>query len=389
MPASRTIVAEDLESLAPYLEAWDALAVAQGRPFCAPAWMLSWWRNASTGDARLRTVLVLEDDRLAGVGPFFAQVGRLGLVELRLLAAGFCHRIGLLAAPGREESIAADIARALARMQPRPASVVFEGIDAEDRWPDLLAAAWPSRRPARVRTDLTMDAPMIALDGSYEQWMQRRDGRWRRNTQRTARRLSELQVHGRISVEQDAIDALLRLHQAGRRSRGGSNVEDGAHGVILAAALELGVKDRLAVALLEGPDGAIAADLVVRAGDTAAGWTKGFDPAWTSYAPGTQATLIAMRHLAELGVQTVDLGGGPDEYKRRLADGNRPLAWRTLFPRGPRYPLMRVRLARKHLFFALRKLARRLPRERRAQIKRGLRDPLARAGRSKRAHIVN
>jgi CelD/BcsL family acetyltransferase involved in cellulose biosynthesis len=128
---------------------------------------------------------------------------------------------------------------------------------------------------------------------------------------------------------------------------------------------------------------------VVPARTTAAGWTKGFDPAWTSYAPGTQATLIAMRHLAELGVQTVDLGGGPDEYKRRLADGNRPLAWRTLFPRGPRYPLMRVRLARKHVFFALRGLARRLPRERRAQIKRRLRNPLARAGRSKRAHMVN
>jgi CelD/BcsL family acetyltransferase involved in cellulose biosynthesis len=367
--ASKTIVIDDLDLIAPHLGAWDALAVANGRPYCAPGWMLSWWREARSGDARLRLVLVLDGDELAAVGPFFAQVGPLGLVEMRLLAAGFCHRIGVLARLGREASVAPAIARALAEMQPRPASVVFEGIDAEDPWPELIAAAWPARRRPRLRTDGVMDAPTIELGGSYEQWFARRDGKWRANARRTARRLSEREAHETVSADEHAIDALLGMHQASWHGRGGSGLDEAARRVIVAAARELGAEDRLAVALLESPDGPIAADLVVRAGTVAAGWTKGFDAAWTSYAPGMQAMLLALRHLAEQGVLTVDLGGGPDAYKQRLADGNSPLVWRTLFPRGARYPLMRMRLARKHLFFALRKLARRLPRERRAQLK--------------------
>src|SRR5215213_9814211 len=101
-PALRTLVVEQPEELAPYVEAWDELAAAAGRPFCAPAWMLAWWREGRRGDARLRVVLALDDaDELVGVGPFFAQVGRLGLAEYRLLGAGFSHRVGLLARDGR------------------------------------------------------------------------------------------------------------------------------------------------------------------------------------------------------------------------------------------------------------------------------------------------
>ena len=195
----RAIIAEDLESLAPHIDAWDALAVTQGRPFCAPAWMLSWWREARTGDARLRVVIVSDEHGLAGVGPFFAQVGPLGLVEMRLLAAGFCHRIGPLARPGQEESVAPAMAETLAAVRPSPASVVFEGMDRDDPWPELIAAGWPARRPPRLRTDGTMDAPAIELGGAYEEWMERRGRKFRKEARRTARRLEEEQVRGEIS----------------------------------------------------------------------------------------------------------------------------------------------------------------------------------------------
>lgn len=95
----RAVVFDDVAELTPHLPAWDSLAVERGQPFCAPGWMLSWWKEARTGDARLRVVLVFEGSELVAVGPFFAQVA-FGLVELRLLAAGFSHRIGVLA---REE----------------------------------------------------------------------------------------------------------------------------------------------------------------------------------------------------------------------------------------------------------------------------------------------
>ena len=76
---------------------------------------------------------------------------------------------------------------------------------------------------------------------------------------------------------------------------------------------------------------------------------------------GTQAILVALQALSAQGALTADLGGGEHDYKRRLADRNQPLAWRTLFPGGRRYPLIRARLAPKHAIVALRSAVRRHP----------------------------
>lgn len=368
--ALQTIVVEDPEALAPHLAAWDALAILQRRPFCAPAWMLSWWHEARTGDARLRVVLALDEQGLAGVGPFFAQVGVLGLVEMRLLASGFCHRIGPLARPGSEQAVAAALAVALAGMTPSPASVVFEGIDAADPWPELIAGAWPAPRRPRLRTDASMDAPIIDVGDSYDAWLDSRDRRFRKEVRRTARRMQEAGVQSRLSHDAEAIDALVSLHRARWAGRGGSNVGAGAGRVILSAAQQLNDSRRLTVALLEAPGGPVAAELVLQVGDTATFWGGGFDPRWARNAPGTQAILLALRTLAAAGARTADLGGGAHEYKQRLANGNHPLVWRTLFPLGGRYPLMRARLVPKHVTVALRRQVNRLPLTQRERLKR-------------------
>lgn len=373
-PALRTLVVEQADELTPHLEAWDRLAIAAGLPCCTPAWMLAWWQEGRSGDARLRVVLVLDErDELVGVGPFFAQVGPLRLAEYRLLGAGFSHRVGPLARSGREREVAAAIAGALTATTPAPASVVFEGIDAADPWPELVAAGWPTGRRPRLRTDVTMDAPAIELDADYEAWMARRERKFRKEARRTARRLEEEGVSRRVTADDDAIEALLRLHYARWEGRGGSNVGEEARRVISAAAHTFGDEARLGVALLEGPDGPVAAELVLRAGDAVAFWGGGFDPAWAKSAPGTQTMLLALATAAASGVRTADLGGGAHDYKWRLSDANRPLAWRTLLPLGRRYPLIRLRLAPKHLRFGARRLARRLPEERQDQLRRLLR----------------
>jgi CelD/BcsL family acetyltransferase involved in cellulose biosynthesis len=356
----QVIVFDDAQALERHVPAWDALAVQAGRPFCAPGWMLSWWREARTGDARLRVVLVFDDDGLVGVGPFFAQVA-FGLAEMRLLGAGFSHRIGPLARAGHEELVAGALASALTTMKPSLASIVFEGIDRNDSWPDAIAASWPSRNPPRIRDDVVMDAPVIELKAAYEEWMERRSRRFRKEGRRVARRLEEEGVSGRLALDEAAIDALLDLHYARWDDRGGSNVGDTARAVIAGAARELPGGGRLAVAVLEAPSGPVAAELVLRAGETAAFWGGGFRPEWAQHAPGTQTMLLALRTLSEQGVLLVDLGGGAHDYKQRLADASRPIAWRTVFPRGPRYPLIRIRLAPKHASQATRALARRLP----------------------------
>jgi CelD/BcsL family acetyltransferase involved in cellulose biosynthesis len=356
----RTVVCEDPAALAPHVAAWDTLAVRTNRPFCAPCWMLAWWQEARTGDARLQVVLLFAGSELVVVAPFFAQVAY-GLVELRLLAAGFSHRIGILASDESLESevTARTLAQALASIRPRAASIVFEGVDSADPWPNSIAGHWPGRKRPRQRTDATMDAPMIDLDASYETWMERRERHFRKEARRTGRRMEEEEVCCRVLSDRTAIEPLLRLHQARWEDRGGSNVHQAARATLERAADDLGSAERMWVALLECPSGPVAAELIVRAGDTAVFWGGGFDPAWARLAPGTQAMLFALRHLAEGGVRVADLGGGPHDYKRRLSDRDTAIVWRTLFLPSFRYPLIRLRLAPKHVKFALRGLIRR------------------------------
>jgi CelD/BcsL family acetyltransferase involved in cellulose biosynthesis len=355
----QTVVIDDESALASHLPGWEELAIACGRPFCLPGWMLAWWREAEEAKGQLRIVLVFDGDELIGVGPFFASP-TFGLIEIRLLGAGFSHRIGPLAKPGDEQRVAAALAPVLASLEPRPASVVFEGVDVADDWPGSIARHWPGR-PPRIRRDATMDAPLIALEGDYESWLGKRSRNFRKGTRRRANRLEEAGVRTRMTRDPAAIEALLSLHRARWQERGGSDVDAGAERVLRAAAEELAEQDLLEVVLLEGPDGPISAELMVRAGSAATLWSGGFDPAWSSLAPGTNSILASLREAARRDVLSVDLGGGNDEYKRKLADDNGPIAWQTLFPRGRRYPLIRLRLAPKHAMHAVRRLGKRLP----------------------------
>jgi CelD/BcsL family acetyltransferase involved in cellulose biosynthesis len=375
--ALRHLVVDDPEALGPYIADWDALSVNLDQPFCAPAWMLAWWRHGTHGDSRLRVVLVFDGDELVGVGPFFAQVAPVGLVEMRLLAAGFCHRIGPLAKEGYQLPVAAVLAAALAAMRPRPASVVFEGIDLSESWPTLVAEAWPARSRPRLRTDLVMPGSVIRIGESYDDWLARRARHFRKEARRTARRLEEAGVRSRISEDAGSVDALFSLNRARWSGRGGSSLGAQAHDVVADAAQGLAGTGRLAVVLLESSEGPLAAELVLSAGQVAGFWGGGFDPAWSHHAPGTQAILAALQTLAAQGVEVADLGGGHAEYQRRLADGTQPVAWQTLFPRGIRYPLIRVWLAPKHVFVALRRVADRLPRRQRELLGR-LAHPLRR-----------
>jgi CelD/BcsL family acetyltransferase involved in cellulose biosynthesis len=322
--------------------------------------MLAWWQACRPKGARLRVILAYDRGQLVGVAPFFAQP-TFGLVEMRLLGAGFCHRIGILARPGYEEPLAPAIAAALAQGRPRPASVVFEGVDGEDRWPSLIAAHWPSRLRPEQRTDGEMQAPVIRLEDSYEKWMERRERGFRKEARRLGRRLEEHGVSARLASDATAVDTLLALHHARWSQRGGSNVQQTARAVLAQAATGLASPQRLFVAMLESTTGPIAAELVVTAGRTAVFWGGGFDPSWAQHGPGMQTMLFALRQLAEDGVRTADLGGGDHRYKQKMADETTTLAWRTVFPRGWRYPLIRLRLAPKHARLALRQAFRGLP----------------------------
>src|SRR5205823_4965840 len=56
----RAIVATSLPALDPWIEAWDDLACAAAKPYCAPGWALGWWEACAPRGATLRVVMAVE-----------------------------------------------------------------------------------------------------------------------------------------------------------------------------------------------------------------------------------------------------------------------------------------------------------------------------------------
>jgi len=374
-----TTVIDDPRDAEPIREQWDELAVQAGRPYCSPAWMLAWWAHARTGDARLRTIVVTELGQVLAVAPFFAQVGRFGLVEYRLLGAGHSHRIGVLCRAGYEQHVEGPLGEAMRALDPRPSSIVWEGIDGNDRWPVRTAPRLGGRAGVKLRRDAEMGNATIRLAGmTFEDWLGDTSAKFRQGLRRDRRKLAHAGGLIRRSHTEDELgrdlDAFARLHNARWAKRGGSGFFDER---MMAMLREAGGRllpaDRLRLYVVELDRRPIAAALNVAAGGVVAGWATGMDDAYGRLSPTRLAILSAVEEAFDRGEISFDFGGGSSVYKERFANHSEPVVWVTQFPREWSYPLVRAQLMPKYARHGLRELARRLPPERQQQLKRLLR----------------
>jgi CelD/BcsL family acetyltransferase involved in cellulose biosynthesis len=369
-------VLESLDALRQLEAAWDRLAERAARPFSAPAWLLAWWLNAAAPEDLLRVVAVRDGGELAGLAPFITRPGRGRLAEYHMLGAGVAHRLALLSVPGREPEVAGHVAEALAASHPRPACVRVEAVDADSPWGALLRAAWPGRLRPWLREDGTLSAPVVTLEGrTYEEWLGSKSKNFRDQLKRGRRNLDKRGVTVRMAATAEEAERdlreLVRLHLGRWDERGGSSaLGHGVEAMLRDAARALVPSARMRIWTMELEGRAIASQLCLAAGGEVVYWNGGFDPAASDLKPGFLALAAAVEDAFERGERRFDLGGGAQPYKLRLADGDHPIAWRTLFPRGARYPLTRLQVAPRHARERARAAAQRLDPETRRRIKR-------------------
>jgi CelD/BcsL family acetyltransferase involved in cellulose biosynthesis len=330
--------------LAPYLRGWDALAVAAGRPYCAPAWMLAWWRHAAPAGALLRTLILVEGDELIAIAPFYVRKTMIGAVY-ELLGAPVAARIEPLALAGREEEAARAFTRALSKEEPVPAAVSFHFVVRGSQWPELFRRSWPGK--VRVIGGEVKRAPTVALTGGdFDAYMAAREATFRGKLRRYRRRLEEhgaryrlLDTHGEV---RRGLADFARFHYARWEDRGGSDALNPRIERMLEDVEEELLEDgRFRLFAIEIDGRTVSAQLFIAAGGEVSYWLGGFDPEWRRYGPGNQAVLAAIKDAIERGETRVDLGPGPQEYKLRLADGEDVIESLTLVTRSRRYPLAR------------------------------------------------
>lgn len=370
----KAFVWSDASDAAGWQEQWDELARANSLPYSAPAWMLAWWKHAKPEGAILRIIATVEDDRLEGVLPLFAQRGPLGSYTYRLLGSGTSGRIEPLARRGREEVVGTTAVAALAELTPFPSAVSLEGIPVGSAWPDLLRRLWPKSRPVLL-TGIHIPAPTLQLDGTFEDWWTSRSRNFREQMRRHRRKLDAAGATFRMSRGDDVARDLAsfeRLHRARWDERGGSQVlAAGTAAMLIEVARAWDRDDRFRLWVIDVDGETVSAQLFVAAGDLVSYWLGGFDDAWSRHQPALQAILTAIEDSWTRGEKRVDLGGGGQSYKYRFANGEDSLAWLTLVPRGSSLPMALAQMAPG---LARSFASRRLPDEWKERLKKVLRN---------------
>lgn len=346
----RCDLVEDIDRLNRWQDEWDHLAVVLGRPFCAPAWMLAWWQHASPRNSSLKVAVVHEGNDLVGIAPFFVTQRPGGIRHFRLLAGDACFRAEPLARPGAEAEVAGEVAAILAGSKPAPDLMTFDGVPAGCPWPDLLRDAWP-KAGGRTRVQNVMPAPTVTMSSheSFEAWFGSRSRNFRQQIRRTRRQLIGRGAVLRLADPKEpdvAVDAFAVLHRKRWEGRGGSSTLDaGVERMVRVAARGMMQNLRLRIWTLDVSGRTVSSHIFLAAGGEVSYWLGGFDPAWARYHPGIQVLVSSVEHAWAIGDHRLDLGGGGQEYKYRLADGEESLQWIDLIPTGPRSALVRTLLA--------------------------------------------
>ena len=328
---------ETTEALEPHLDAWDALAVARSRPYCAPGWMLSWLHAVAPPDALLRACVVREGGELVAIAPLWAQDGD-GGGRYGMLSEHTASPVEPLCVAGRESEVAAAFGQLLAEANPSPREIELKGAPAASPWPRLLAEHVPGYSPPSIECTRVMALPKVRLDQpSLDAWLATRSRNFRQQVRRAWRRLEDSGAVLRVSSGEEIdgdVDALSRLHHARWEARGGSRALSArVEEMLRLAARELG-EERLRLLSIDVEGASISAHLFVRAGGTCAYWLGGFDDRWAACRPSVQVLVAAVEAAIESGDEWFELGPGGQQYKYRVADTEESVEWLTLRPAG-------------------------------------------------------
>jgi CelD/BcsL family acetyltransferase involved in cellulose biosynthesis len=335
-------VLDTLDAVEPTIAEWDQLAVQASRPYCAPAWLLPWWRHVAPEGAKLAVVIVREGARLIGVAPFWAQRRKPGLWDYSLLGTDIASRIEPLAERGATAEAATAVAAALTDTDPHPDLVRLEGLPAGSEWPAHLVSAWPGRRRPWLHKRPSTGAPTVALRaGDLDAWLAGRSANFRQQMRRARRKLEKQGAVFRVSESADDLESDLaefaRLHHARWDWRGGSeSLPPGAEAMLREAGAALLGEGRFQLASIEMDGKVVNSQLFVAAGREISYWNGGFDDAYARYKPSYVGLVDAIGHALDRGDARLDLGPGEQDYKYRFADGEDTLEWLTMIPPGPR-----------------------------------------------------
>lgn len=290
---------------------WDRLAASAGHVFASRDWLATWWRHFG-GSRRPLIASVRKGPGLVAIVPVYEWWSR-GLPVVRLIGHGVSDQLGPVCEP---QVAAAGFAAALKALPLRRFVLVAEQLPAGAGF-DRINGAVPMYQEQN---------PVITLGGgTWDDFLARRSGNFRRQVGRYSRRLESLgAISFRVTSDPAQLgadfDVLLRLH----RLRWGATTSRflsaaSFHREFAAIALRRGW---LRLWILEVNGRPVAASYGFRFGDTESGYQSGRDPSFRESQLGFLLLIRAVREALADGMREYRLLRGGEAYKVRLATGD-------------------------------------------------------------------
>lgn len=310
-------------------EDWDALADRTGAaPFLRPGWIEPWQDAFCEGEPAY--LVARRDGRFAGVLPLDLRGGT--------LASTANWHTPLYGPVVEDEPAASDLARAVIAHAGRRADLWFLDPDAPG-FPQLAASAADAGYGTIVRT--MAESPYIEAEGSFDEFMSARDRKFRKEIGRLWRRLEDQGGGATFEDGTENLDELLtdgfRLEGSGwKTERGSAIAQSPARERFYRRVAEWAVgRGWLRLAFLHVEGRRVAFDFGIEAGGRFYVPKGGFDVEYRKLGPGQLLTYAGIRRAFELGLESYELLGQQDEYKRQWASATRERLRLQVFPRRP------------------------------------------------------
>jgi CelD/BcsL family acetyltransferase involved in cellulose biosynthesis len=317
-----------VDQLKEYVSSWEALADRVSQPRSGGAIVYGWARHMMDPEVELRIWIAIDGSEVVGVLPFAVEKMRRNRIRLLPPVTDMMYGAVPIADPDRTEEVVAAIAEDFtARADVVDMTSIFwlpEGSPWMSAFSDRLA------EPDWARTAFSRYCSYYTdIGGGMDAWLAQRDGDFRREVRRRARRGAEQGFE--MSTMIDPSEIIPRLPQMQtfylrrKAERGGEGYRfDDDMSRAIEDALELSTPGRFGLSVLERDDLIIGMQFVVRAGIRMSSWMTGYDPAreWSRLGTGIATLLEALDAGAQAGCEILDLGVGDEPYKETFQDAS-------------------------------------------------------------------
>ena len=265
-------------------------------PFQTPEWLSTWWSHFGSGSPRV--FVFRHAGEIAGIMPCFLHSWK-GRQQLTLIGTGISDCLDPVFDPVHLDGILQALSCHLKK------SSDWDICD----WQDLSADT-----PLRKIAEASPATPCseIALNASFEDFLQARPASLRRNLRQCrnrSRALGDLEFYAVSQPGADLLASLIDLH--GQRWGGGNNSAD----FLLDVCPKLGRQDMLRLFVLRLAGRIVALLLALRNEAGLFSYMPAFDPAYKKYGFGNVLHEEALRYAHQNGYRFMNFLRGEEPYK--------------------------------------------------------------------------